>query len=121
RGNGGTLRTAMESMKKAVFVLMALAIAVSAAADPAPDSKRLALAKDYIADEQWMRAITELRVVANDAADANRDEALFWLAHSEHQVGDHSAAITTIARLERLFPRSRWVRPARSLRVEIAQ
>ena len=111
----------MESMKKVVFVLMALAIAVCAAADPAPDSKRLALAKDYIADEQWMRAITELRVVANDASDANRDEALFWLAHSEHQVGDHSAAIATIARLERLFPRSRWVRPARSLRVEIAQ
>ena len=108
-------------MKKAVFALMALAIAVSAAAGPAPDSKRLALAKDYIADEQWARAITELRVVAGDASDANRDEALFWLAHSEHQVGDHNAAIATIARLERLFPRSRWVRPARSLRVEIAQ
>lgn len=88
---------------------------------PAPDSRRLALAKDYIADEQWARAIIELQAVAADARDANRDEALFWLAHSEHQMGDHPAAIGTIARLEGLFPRSRWVRPARSLRVEIAQ
>jgi hypothetical protein len=108
-------------MKTAVMALMTLMTAVTVAAAPAPDSKRLALAKEYIADEQWRRAISELRVVANDAADANRDEALFWLAHSEHQVGDQAAAIATIVQLERLFPRSRWVRPARSLRVEIAQ
>ena len=88
----------MKSMKRVVLALMALAIAVSVAADPAPDSKRLALAKDYIADEQWMRAITELRVVANDASDANRDEALFWLAHSENQARDDMAAIETISR-----------------------
>lgn len=88
---------------------------------PASESRRLGLAKDYIADEQWVRAIAELQVVAADPKEANRDEALFWLAHSEHETGDHAAAIQTIARLERLFPRSRWVRPARSLRVEIAQ
>jgi len=88
---------------------------------PASESRRLGLAKDYIAEEQWVRAIAELQVVAADPKEANRDEALFWLAHSEHETGDHAAAIQTIARLERLFPRSRWVRPARSLRVEIAQ
>jgi len=108
-------------MKTFVCALLGLALSGSAIAAPAPDSKRLALAKDYIADEQWGRAIAELRAVAEDANDANRDEALFWLAHSQHQVGDQGSAIATIARLERLFPRSRWVRPARSLRVEIAQ
>jgi hypothetical protein len=108
-------------MKKVVFTLVGLAFAASLCAAPAPDSKRLALAKDYIADEQWTRAIRELRAVADDANDPSRDEALFWLAHSEHQVGDQMAALETIARLERLFARSRWVRPARSLRVEIAQ
>ncbi len=108
-------------MKKVVFMCMGLAVAASLWAAPAPDSKRLALAKDYIADEQWTRAIRELRAVADDPNDASRDEALFWLAHSEHQVGDQMAALETIARLERLFARSRWVRPARSLRVEIAQ
>ena len=94
---------------------------VAMAASPAPDSKRLARAKDFIADEQWQRAIDELKAAVADTKEPNRDEALFWLAHSEHQVQDLAAAVDTIARLERDFPSSRWVRPARSLRVEIAQ
>jgi hypothetical protein len=92
-----------------------------ASAGPAPDSKRLEQAKDYIADEQWTRAIAELQAAANDPREKSRDEALFWLAHSEHQAGDDFAAIQAVARLERLFPASRWVHPARSLRIEIAQ
>jgi HEAT repeat protein len=87
----------------------------------APDSKRLSQAKDYLADEQWVRAIDALRAAVADPAEKNRDEALFWLAHSEHQAGDLAAAVETLARLEREFPSSRWVRPGRSLRVEIAQ
>ena len=109
------------AMKKVLSTLALVLLAGAAYAAPAPDSRRLALAKDYIADEQWIRAIAELRVVADDAKDANRDEALFWLAHSQYQVGDHADALETITRLERLFVKSRWVRPARSLRVEIAQ
>ena len=42
--------------------------------------------------------------MAADPREANRDEALFWLAQSEHETGDHAAAIQTIARLERQFP-----------------
>src|SRR6266851_1295341 len=98
-----------------------MAVAGTASAAPAPESKRLERAKEYFADEQWARAIVELEAVAADPQEANRDEALFWLAQSEHETGDYAAAIQTIARLERRFPRSRWVRPARSLRVEIAQ
>jgi hypothetical protein len=111
-------------MKKRAWVAAAAAWLLAAGiagAAPAPDSKRLGLAKDYIADEQWARAIVELQAVANDPKETNRDEALFWLAHSEHQMGDDAAAIQTIARLEREYRRSRWVRPAGSLRVEIAQ
>lgn len=92
-----------------------------AAAGPAPDSKRLAQGKDYIADEQWTRAIAELKAAADDPREKNRDEALFWLAHSEHQSGDDAAALQTIVRLERGFPSSPWVRLAHSVRVEIAQ
>src|SRR5205085_5202808 len=73
------------------------------------------------ADEQWTRAVTELQAAADDPKEGNRDEALFWLAHSQHQTGDDASALQTIARLERTFPVSRWVHPARSLRVEIAQ
>ena len=92
-----------------------------ASAGPAPDSKRLAQGKDYIADEQWTRAIAELKAAADDPHEKNRDEALFWLAHSEHQSGDDASSLQTIVRLEREFPKSPWVRLAHSMRVEIAE
>jgi HEAT repeat protein len=78
-------------------------------------------AKDLIADEQWVRAIDELKAAASDPKEPNKDEALFWLAHSENQARDYKTAIETISRLEQGFPTSRWVKPARSLRIEIAQ
>lgn len=103
-----------------MVVAGSVALGAGASAAAAPDSQRMERAKGYIADEQWARAIVELQAVADDRREPNRDEALFWLAQSEHELGDHPAAIQTIARLERLFPSSRWVRVGRSLRVEIA-
>jgi hypothetical protein len=94
--------------------------ALPASPDGAPESKRLARAKDFIADEQWLRAIDELRATVADAKEPRRDEALYWLAHSLNQSGDQAAAVETIGRLEREFPASIWVKPARSLRVDIA-
>ncbi len=78
-------------------------------------------AKDLIADEQWARAVDELKAAAADPKETNKDEALFWLAHSQNQSRDFAGAVETIRRLERTFPASRWVKPARSLRIEIAQ
>ena len=100
------------------FVLSAVP---ASAAFGARASQRLEKAKDYIADEQWLKAIEVLRVAATDAKEKNKDEALFWLAHSLHQARDLGAAVETISELERAFPASPWVKPARSLRVEIAQ
>ena len=112
------LRTAaLMAMLIMTTVLVGAAAAVAAAA---PESKRLGHAKDFIADEQWARAIVELQVLADDPKETNRDEALFWLAHSEHQSGDDAAAIQTIARLEKQYPKSPWVKIAGSMRVEIA-
>src|SRR6186997_113935 len=108
-------------MRKWLTIVVLLAMTSAAGASTAPDSKRMERAKDYFAEEQWVRAIAEFQAVAADPKEANRDEALFWLAQSEHETGDQSAAIQTIARLERQFPKSPWVRFARSLRVEIAQ
>ncbi len=86
-----------------------------------PQSPRLDRAKDHIADERWVRAITELKAAAADAKERSRDEALFWLGHCHNQVGDPASALEAINRLELEFPRSRWVKPARSLRIELAQ
>jgi hypothetical protein len=84
-------------------------------------SARLERAKDLIADEQWLRAIVELRAAAEDPKEAQQDEALFWLAHSQHQARQFEAALATIRRLEQAHTKSRWLRPARSLSLEIAQ
>lgn len=87
----------------------------------AAESQRLERAKDLIADEQWVAAIDELKAAAADPKETNKAEALFWLAHSQYQARDAGAAVETIGRLEREYPKSPWVKPARSLRIEIAQ
>lgn len=109
----------MKTSITATIVWITAAAALSAA--PAPDSQRLARAKDDIADEQWTRAVAELQAAVDDRKEPNRDEAMYWLAESQHELGDLASAIQTINRLEREFPASRWVHPARSLTVEIAQ
>ena len=98
-------------------VLMGLPAGLASAA---PDSQRLGRAKDYIADEQWPRAIAELRMAIADPKEKSRDEALYWLAHCLNQGGDPAAAIETIRQLEREYPSSLWVKPAGSLRLDIA-
>ena len=84
-------------------------------------SPRMEKAKDFIADEEWRRAIDVLTTAAADPKEKNQDEALFWLAHCQHQAGDLAEAVGTISDLERRFPTSRWVKLARSVRVELAQ
>ena len=116
-------------MRRTIRLVMLVALALGwaggcstpgARRSRAPESKRLGRAKDYIADEQWPRAIEELRLAVADAKEPRRDEALYWLAHSLNQSGDQASSVETIGRLERDFPASMWVKPARSLRIEIA-
>ena len=85
------------------------------------DSQRMARAKDLIADEQWGRAVEELRAAADDPKERAKAEALFWLAHSLNQEHDFAAAVEAIRRLEREHAASPWVKPARSLLIELAQ
>src|SRR4051794_30721408 len=105
----------MRTMRMTVAAWL-LVVGTTAAATPAPDSKRMGRAKEFIADEQWSRAIVELQAAVADPRESNHAEALFWLAHSQHQVGDDSSALQSIATLERTATASPWVKPARSLR-----
>jgi hypothetical protein len=120
KGKNG--RIMVRTLKVALQASLVIALALtSAAAAAAPvESVRLGRAKDYIADEQWTRAIAELRGVIADPKEKGKDEALYWLAHSLNQAGDAAAAIDTILRLEREYPSSIWVKPAGSLRLDIA-
>src|SRR5687768_13922119 len=111
-------------MKKMSVVMLAVSIVlmpVSASSAEPLQSPRMERAKDHIAEEQWQRAIEELRAAAADKKEKHRDEALFWLSHSQNQVRDLVGAMKTIAELQSTFPKSPWVKPAASLRIEIAQ
>jgi hypothetical protein len=110
-------RTSLKT--RAAIVLVGLAWA-SVAAAMAPESKRLIRARDFIADEQWTLAIEQLRAAVDDPKEPRRDEALYWLAHSQYHSGDPGAAVQTINQLERDFAKSLWVKPAQSLRIDIA-
>lgn len=102
-------------------VVSALALSLDAPAHAwSAESQRLTRAMDYIADEQWAKAVDELRAALGDPKEPSPDEAMFWLAHSLYRVGEVPSALETVERLERAHPRSRWVSPARALRIEIA-
>jgi hypothetical protein len=64
--------------------LIAGSEAVVAAPLPA-ESARMTRAKDLISDDQWAAAIPVLRAASTDPKEQNKDEALFWLAHSQNQ------------------------------------
>src|SRR5215210_5805994 len=119
----GMSRTAMNRLG----VLGTIALVVLCGASPgvaalAPaDSPRMARAKDLIAEDRWIAAIPELRAAAADPREPNKDEALFWLAHSQNQAGDLAEAVDSIRRLQSEYSRSRWKEPAGSLLIELAQ
>ena len=92
----------------------------SAAVTPA-ESARMARAKDLMSDSQWVAAIPVLRAAAADPKEPNKDEALFWLAHSQKEAGDLAEAVESIRKLQSDHPRSRWSAPAGSLMIELAQ
>ena len=104
-----------------VVVSLMIGAAQNVAAREPADSPRLARAKDLISEERWTAAIPELRAAVNDRREQNKDEALFWLAHSQNQAGDLAEAVESIRRLQAEYPKSRWKQPAGSLMIELAQ
>ena len=119
------MKTALASL----FVLLALGAAPASASlavtelrtgtGTGPEDK-LDPARMMIFDRDWSNAVVALRRVMADRKEPLRDEAGFWLAHSLFQMGRSGEALKVIQTLEREYPRSRWVLPAQSLRVEIA-
>ena len=77
--------------------------------------------RTLISEERWTAAIPELRAAVNDRKEQNKDEALFWLAHSQNQAGDLAEAVESIRKLQADYPKSRWKQPAGSLMIELAQ
>jgi hypothetical protein len=106
------------SILSVAVVLISLGTSAMAAA-PA-ESARMLKAKDLISEDQWLAAIGVLKAAVADAREPNKDEALYWLAHSQNQAGDLAESVESIRRLRREFPKSRWSPPAYSLLIELA-
>lgn len=107
----------------AMVIVSLCAAGPAAAQEPRPgsaQSQRLDAARLLLFDRDWPGAVTELRRIVADAKAPQRDEASLWLAHGLFQMGNASEALQVIAALERDHPRSHWVLPAQSLRVQIA-
>ena len=83
-----------------VVVALVIGAAPGAIALEPADSPRLARAKDLISEERWAAAIPELRAAVTDPKERNKDEALFWLAHSQNQAGDLAEAVESIRKLQ---------------------
>jgi hypothetical protein len=103
----------MKTLCAAIVMTLSFAGAVSAA-------DRLDAARMFIFDRDWPKAVAELRRVLQDPKEPLRDEASYWLAQSLFQMARPADALGVIETLERDHPRSRWVLPAQSLRVQIA-
>src|SRR5207244_1300967 len=75
---------------------------------------------DAIDDEEWTRAIDIFkRVVAMKGK--RTDGALYWLAYAQTKAGRGAEALQTIATLEGSHPKSRWIRDAKALEIDIKQ
>ncbi|MDQ3068707.1 MAG: hypothetical protein M3R55_03135, partial [Acidobacteriota bacterium] len=104
----------MKTLFGALLISLSLGAAVGAEGD------RLDHARMLMFDRDWPKAVEELRRVVADRKEPLRDEASLWLAHTLFQIGRSTEALRVIAALETEYPRSRWLLPAQSLRVEIA-
>jgi HEAT repeat protein len=77
-------------------------------------------ATDSLDDHNWRSAaskfqrVTEMRMVHADAA-------LYWLAYAEGKMGARSEALDTLLKLQKSYPKSKWVEDGKTLEVEIRQ
>jgi HEAT repeat protein len=77
-------------------------------------------ARDAVERRQYDLAMTQFdRLI--DAKTARIDAAMYWKAYVQAKVADRTAALTTLAALQKDFARSRWVKDAKALEMEIRQ
>lgn len=77
-------------------------------------------ATEAIDEGNWRDAINNF----NEVIRANKsrvDAALYWKAYAQGKLGQKTEALETVAQLEKRFPRSRYVKDAKALDLEIRQ
>ena len=77
-------------------------------------------ATEALDDHDWQRAARIFRQVADQHLE-HSDAALYWLAYSKNKQGLRGDALTALAELKRVYPKSRWIEDGKALEVEIRQ
>ncbi len=68
----------------------------------------------------WNGALKDFTAVANNGG-ARADGALYWKAYALNKLGRRDEAIAAIAELRKSYTKSRWLRDANALEVEVKQ
>jgi HEAT repeat protein len=99
-----------------------LSASADAAEEQAPSKEDEAYERGTAAldEERWDRAIEAFDAVVRMAG-SKADAGLYWKAYALNKAGRAADALTTIAQLRKSAPRSKWLKDARALEMEIRQ
>jgi HEAT repeat protein len=75
-------------------------------------------AMDLVDDSQWQAAVDAFESVVREK-DARADAALYWQAYAQMKQGRAQEAVAKIQALRAAHPKSRWVKDAAALELEI--
>jgi HEAT repeat protein len=67
---------------------------------------------------EWEKAAASFAASASRKGDMI-DAAMYWLAYAQNRAGRREEALTTIAALRKQYPKSRWIKDAQALEVEM--
>ena len=73
---------------------------------------------DLVDDGQWKAAIDAFESVVKEK-DARADAALYWQSYSWQKLGNTKEALATLGALRSAHPKSRWLKEAGALELEI--
>jgi hypothetical protein len=76
--------------------------------------------RDDLDEDRYERAADKFKQLA-DMNGPSTEAALYWKAYAENRMGKRDSSLTTIADLKRRFPKSRWLKDAEALELEVKQ
>ncbi len=74
-------------------------------------------AMEFIDEEEWNEALRPLNKLVS--LNTRLDAALYWTGYSYGKMNRTASALSTLARLQKEFPASRWAKEAKALEMEV--
>lgn len=85
-----------------------------------PAARAFSQGRGFIADSNWAQAAATFdSLIKQYPSDKNIDAALYWLAYAHSKQGNLPAARASLDRLVQNYPRSNWIKDAKTLSLEV--